>query len=119
MPIYEIAADGATGHRTVSTSGAALVVAEGIFADQIVGRLRDEDLLAGAVCVQHHPLVTLVRPLCRDLREGRSRAGTGPSRAGAPRRSAVGTALRRREMRAVVVEGGRQRTATVIAAARA
>lgn len=74
MPIYDIAADGTVGHRTVHTAGAPLVVAEGIFADQIVQRLRDEDLLALAVCVRHHPLVTFVRRLYRDLRERRKPA---------------------------------------------
>jgi uridine kinase len=75
MPVYDIAADGTVGHRTVSTAGAPFVVAEGIFADQIAPRLRDEDLLAIAVCIRHHRLVTFVRRLSRDLRERRKPAG--------------------------------------------
>lgn len=74
MPVYDIAADGTIGHRTVHTAGAPLIVAEGIFADQIVAKLRDEGLLALAVCIRHHPLVTFVRRLYRDLRERRKPA---------------------------------------------
>jgi uridine kinase len=71
MPIYDISADGTIGHRPVSTDGAPLVIAEGIFADQIVGALRDRGLLATAICVRHHRLVTFARRFQRDLREHR------------------------------------------------
>jgi uridine kinase len=71
LPIYDIAADGTVGHRPVTTGGSALIVAEGIFADQIAGALRDRDLLATAICVYHHRLVTFVRRFQRDLREHR------------------------------------------------
>jgi uridine kinase len=69
--VYDIAADGTVGHRPVSTGGSPLIVAEGIFADQIVGRLDDRGLLAAAICVRHHRLVTFVRRFQRDLRERR------------------------------------------------
>jgi len=71
MPIYDIAADGTTGHRQVVTGGSPLVIAEGIFADQIVGDLRTRGLLAAAICVRHHRLVTFARRFQRDLREHR------------------------------------------------
>jgi uridine kinase len=71
MPIYDIAHDGTVGHRPVSTEGAPLVIAEGIFADKITGALRDRGLLAAAICVRHHRLVTFVRRFQRDLRERR------------------------------------------------
>jgi uridine kinase len=71
MPIYDIAADGTVGHRPVSTEGSPLIIAEGIFADQIVGALRDRGLLAAAICIRHHRLVTFVRRFQRDLREHR------------------------------------------------
>jgi uridine kinase len=71
MPIYDIAADGTIGHRPVVTAGSPLVIAEGIFADQIVGELRSRGLLAAAICVRHHRLVTFVRRFQRDLREHR------------------------------------------------
>jgi uridine kinase len=71
LPIYDIAADGTVGHRPVSTEGSPLIIAEGIFADRIVGALRDRGLLAAAICVRHHRLVTFVRRFQRDLREHR------------------------------------------------
>jgi uridine kinase len=71
MPIYDISADGTVGHRPVSTEGSPLVIAEGIFADQIVGALQDRGLLAAAICVRHHRLVTFARRFQRDLREHR------------------------------------------------
>ncbi|MET7279168.1 ATP-binding protein [Kribbella sp. NPDC005582] len=71
MPIYEISADGTVGYREFSTGGSPLIIAEGIFADQITGDLRDRGLLAVAICVRHHRLVTFVRRFQRDLREHR------------------------------------------------
>ncbi|WP_134123183.1 uridine kinase family protein [Kribbella kalugense] len=71
LPIYDIAADGTVGHRPVTTGGSPLIVAEGIFADQITGALRDRGLLAAAICVRHHRIVTFVRRFQRDLREHR------------------------------------------------
>lgn len=71
LPIYDIAADGTVGHRPVSTAGSPLIIAEGIFADRIVGALHDRGLLAAAICVRHHRIVTFVRRFQRDLREHR------------------------------------------------
>lgn len=71
MPVYDIAVDGTVGHRPVVTGGAPLVIAEGIFADQIVQALRERGLLAAAICVRHHRIVTFLRRFQRDLREHR------------------------------------------------
>jgi uridine kinase len=71
LPIYDIAADGTVGHRPVTTGDSPLIVAEGIFADRIAGALRERGLLAIAICVRHHRLVTFVRRFQRDLREHR------------------------------------------------
>jgi uridine kinase len=71
LPIYDIAADGTVGHRPVSTGRSPLIIAEGIFADRIVGALGDRGLLAAAICVRHHRVVTFVRRFQRDLREHR------------------------------------------------
>jgi uridine kinase len=71
VPVYDIAHDGRVGHRMVSLDGAAYVLAEGIFADQIVGACRAEGLLADAVCIHNPRLVTFWRRLTRDLRESR------------------------------------------------
>jgi uridine kinase len=75
MPVYDISVDGCVGHRPVGTGGSPLVIAEGIFADQIVSALQERDLLAAAICVHHHRLVTFIRRLQRDLRERRKPAG--------------------------------------------
>jgi uridine kinase len=74
MPIYDISVDGCVGHRPVTTDGSSLVVAEGIFADQIAVALRERGLLAAAICLRHQRLVTFVRRLQRDLREHRKPA---------------------------------------------
>jgi uridine kinase len=73
LPVYDLAADGCVGHRTVSVEGAPLIVAEGLFADRIAAELAGRDLLATAICIRHHPLVTFARRLQRDLRERRKR----------------------------------------------
>jgi uridine kinase len=74
MPSYDISVDACVGHRPVGTDGSPLVIAEGIFADQIVSALRERGLLAAAICVRHHRLVNFVRRLQRDLREHRKPA---------------------------------------------
>ncbi|MBP2355222.1 uridine kinase [Kribbella aluminosa] len=71
LPVYDIAADGTVGHRPVSIGDAPLIVAEGIFADQITGALTERGLLAAAICVYHHRIVTFARRFQRDLREHR------------------------------------------------
>jgi uridine kinase len=70
-PVYDIAHDGRNGSRTLSLSGSHLVVAEGIFAQHVVGPLQSAGLLAAAYCLRQHPMVTFWRRLTRDLREHR------------------------------------------------
>jgi uridine kinase len=70
-PVYDIATSSRTGHRVLQLDGAAYFVAEGIFAQEIVGECQRRDLLADAVCVTQHPALTFVRRLTRDLREHR------------------------------------------------
>ncbi len=71
VPVYEIAQDGRSGHRKLDLAGATHFVAEGIFAQEVVGDCRARGLLADAVCVANRPLVTFWRRLTRDLREHR------------------------------------------------
>ena len=71
VPVYELARDGRTGHRKLDLSGGRFFVAEGIFAQEVVGDCRARGLLADAVCVANRPLVTFWRRLTRDLREHR------------------------------------------------
>jgi uridine kinase len=70
-PVYDIAHDGRTGTHTLDLRGCGLFVAEGIFAQEIVGACREAGLLAAAYCVRQHPAVTFWRRLTRDLREHR------------------------------------------------
>jgi uridine kinase len=71
VPVYDISHDGRVGSRQVSADGAAYVVAEGLFAQEIIGACRTRGILADAVCVRHHRLLTFWRRLTRDLREHR------------------------------------------------
>jgi uridine kinase len=71
VPIYEIARDGRCGWHTLDLGESPLFVAEGIFAEEVVGPCRDAGLLAAAYCVRQHPALTFWRRLTRDLREHR------------------------------------------------
>jgi uridine kinase len=70
-PVYDIAASARTGHRVLELAGSAYFLAEGIFAQQVVAECRRRGLLAEAVCLTQHPVLTFVRRLARDLREHR------------------------------------------------
>lgn len=71
VPVYDLRSSRVTGSRVVTVGPHPHVVAEGIFASQIVADVRERRLLAAAVCVRHHRLVTFVLRLARDLREHR------------------------------------------------
>lgn len=71
VPTYSFANDRAVGHRVVELGDAPAVVAEGIFAAEVVERCRAEGLLADAVLLRMPAVVTFWRRLVRDLREGR------------------------------------------------
>jgi uridine kinase len=71
VPRYDLSVDRAVGTRRVELGGAPLVIAEGIFAAELIDACRREDLLADALCLTHRPAVTFWRRLVRDLREGR------------------------------------------------
>ena len=71
VPTYDIGRSAALGTSTVTAERSDLVVAEGIFAAEIVARLREEGLLHSAWCVCHQRWVTFGRRLARDLSERR------------------------------------------------
>ncbi|WP_139979064.1 ATP-binding protein [Nocardioides litoris] len=71
VPVYELARDGRTGWQHLDLGGAPLLVAEGIFAQEVVRPLEAEGLLAAAFCVRRRPVVTFWLRLVRDLRERR------------------------------------------------
>jgi uridine kinase len=71
LPVYELAADRAVGTRRMELDGAPLVIAEGIFAAELIAGCQGAGILADALCLVHRPHVTFWRRLVRDLREGR------------------------------------------------
>jgi len=71
VPIYALAHDGRCGSRPIILAGAPYVIAEGIFAQDIVAACRERGLLASAYCLRQHRMVTFWRRLTRDLRERR------------------------------------------------
>ena len=75
-PVYDISASRAVGHHEVTAGSADLVIAEGIFAAEVVARLRECGVLHSAWCVHHRPAVTFVRRLARDLKERRKPPAT-------------------------------------------
>ena len=71
VPAYDIATSSVTGSRTLHLAGAAYFVAEGIFAQEVVGDCRRRGVLADAICLDRSTLRTFVLRLRRDLREHR------------------------------------------------
>ena len=71
VPVYDISRDRHVGHRTVSVLSGTVFIAEGIFAAEIVAGCSTRGVLADALCLRRWPVVTFVRRLLRDLREGR------------------------------------------------
>jgi uridine kinase len=70
-PIYDIARNGPSGTHVVDLEGGRLFIAEGIFAQEVVQACEEHGVLAAALCLSQHPLVTFWRRLTRDLREHR------------------------------------------------
>ncbi len=71
VPTYDIAQSRATGSSEFRCGGATAVVAEGVFAPDIVAACRDAGLLADAVVLVRAPWKNFVRRLTRDLAEHR------------------------------------------------
>ena len=71
VPTYDISTSRATGTAEVTCRPVDLVLAEGIFAAELVGPLRDRGLLHRAYVVCRDRRLTFVLRLVRDLRERR------------------------------------------------
>jgi uridine kinase len=71
VPVYDIARSAAAGTARIGAPPGSLVVAEGIFAAEIIGALADAGILHSAWCVRHPRWVTFGRRLVRDLAERR------------------------------------------------
>lgn len=71
VPDYSFAENRALGTKVVSRGDACVVVAEGIFAAELIEPLRAAGLLADALLISQGRWVTFGRRLWRDLREHR------------------------------------------------
>jgi uridine kinase len=71
VPVYDIATSSRRGEQLLDLAGAAVFVAEGIFAQEVVPACRREGLLEAAYCITQPAPVTFWRRLTRDLREHR------------------------------------------------
>lgn len=67
VPVYDIPTSSRTGSHPVTLGSDRLVVAEGLFAPELVSRLRASGVLLDAVHLRSRPAVTFVRRLARDL----------------------------------------------------
>ncbi|MGB5934754.1 MAG: ATP-binding protein, partial [Ornithinimicrobium sp.] len=76
VPIYDIGRSCATGSRTIRHAGSPVVVAEGIFASELIGALADRAALVDAWCIRDRPWLTFAKRLARDLRQHRKPAKT-------------------------------------------
>lgn len=71
VPDYSFSENRAIGTKVLHRSGARVVVAEGIFAAELIEPLRACGLLADALLIRQDRWVTFARRLVRDLRESR------------------------------------------------
>ncbi|MEU4893469.1 ATP-binding protein [Streptomyces sp. NPDC044780] len=74
VPLYDIATSSRVGEESLDIGQTPLLIAEGIFAADIIGRCADLGVLADALCLRGRPSTTFRRRLLRDLREGRKSA---------------------------------------------
>jgi uridine kinase len=71
VPRYDIAGNTRAGSREIELRGSRCVLAEGIFAAELVGPCAELGLLASALCLRRSRWVTFALRLSRDLREHR------------------------------------------------
>lgn len=71
LPLYDIPTSRRTGTHILDVGDAPLVVAEGIFASELVDSCRAEGILADAICLARPRLMTFWFRLLRDVAESR------------------------------------------------
>ncbi|MDI3385562.1 uridine kinase [Streptomyces sp. B-S-A8] len=74
VPVYDLSVSARVGAEMFDIERTPLFIAEGIFAADIVERVRELGVLADALCLRGRPTTTFRRRLLRDLREGRKSA---------------------------------------------
>ncbi len=71
VPTYDIGLSRAVGTSVFECGGAPAIVAEGVFAAEIVDACRERGILADAVVLRRRPSANFVRRFARDLTERR------------------------------------------------
>ena len=71
LPTYDITTSRTVGHSAVTADPGQLILAEGIFAAEIIADLTAAGVLAAAYCVHSGRWLTFLRRLVRDLAERR------------------------------------------------
>lgn len=71
IPIYDIPSSRRTGTRRLELAGSPIVIAEGIFAAELVDSCRAEGILADAICLVRPRATTFYFRLTRDFAEAR------------------------------------------------
>jgi uridine kinase len=71
VPTYDIGLSRAVGTSLFECDGAPAVVAEGVFAAEIIDACRERGILADAVVLRRRPWKNFVRRFARDLAERR------------------------------------------------
>jgi uridine kinase len=71
VPVYDIGTSAVTGRHVVTAGPHDYVLAEGLFAARLVDQLREQGLLAEALCVRQNRFLTALRRFARDLAERR------------------------------------------------
>lgn len=76
VPLYDIPTNRRTTTTQFDAGGSPIVLAEGIFAAELIADCRDEDILADALCLWRPRLQTFWFRLLRDLGEARKPPAT-------------------------------------------
>ncbi|SDT22875.1 uridine kinase [Friedmanniella luteola] len=71
VPVYDIGHNRRSGHRLVDLQDAPVLVAEGVFAPEVVGPLRASGVAMDAVYLDRSRTATLLRRFLRDVAERR------------------------------------------------
>jgi len=71
VPNYVFGEDRAVGHRVLELGDASILIAEGLFAAEMIEPLRQRGLLADALLIHDGRWRTFARRLLRDAREAR------------------------------------------------